>query len=73
MLSSRSTGVLVLLAGLALAPSAPAQQAPAATAGRRHSSREPRAGARVVLPMKGSYVQHPDAFAQLGGFLAAAA
>ena len=32
MLSSRSTGVLVLLAGLALAPSAAAQQAPAAPA-----------------------------------------
>jgi effector-binding domain-containing protein len=25
----------------------------------------------LVLPMKGSYAQHPEAFAQLGGFLAA--
>jgi effector-binding domain-containing protein len=74
MLSSRSTGVLVLLAGLALAASAPAQQAPAAPA-----PAPPAADTQVVkleavhvvvLPMKGSYMQHPDAFARLGGYLA---
>ena len=74
MLSSRSTGVLVLLAGLALAASAPAQQAPAAR--RRHRrpptprSSSSRPCTPLVLPMKGSYMQHPDAFARLGGYLA---
>lgn len=73
MLSSRSTGLLVLLAGLALATSAPAQQAPAAPAPAtpafevRVVSLEPVHA--LVLPMKGSYSQHPDAFAQLGGFI----
>ena len=73
MLSSRSTGVFVLLAGLGLAASASAQQAPTAPA-----PAQPAFEVRViplepvhalVLPMKGSYSQHPDAFAQLGGFL----
>jgi effector-binding domain-containing protein len=74
MISSRSTGVLVLLAGLAIAASVPAQQAPAAPA-----PAPPAADTQVVmlepvhavvLPMKGSYMQHPDAFARLGGYLA---
>jgi len=73
MLSSRSTGVLVLLAGLALASSAPAQQAPAAPAPAKPAfevrvvTLEPVHA--LVLPMKGSYAQHPEAFAQLGAFL----
>jgi effector-binding domain-containing protein len=74
MISSRSTGVLVLLAGIALAASARAQQAPAAPAPAK-----PAADTQVVklepvhavmLPMKGSYMQHPDGFARLGGYLA---
>ena len=73
MISSRSTGVFVLLAGLGLAASASAQQPPTAPA-----PAQPAFEVRVitlepvhvlVLPMKGSYSQHPDAFAQLGGFL----
>jgi effector-binding domain-containing protein len=72
MLSSRSTGVLVLLAGLALAPSAPAQQAPPASAPPAADTQVVKLEAVhvVALPMKGSYTQHPDAFARLGGYLA---
>jgi effector-binding domain-containing protein len=74
MISSRSTGALVLLTGLALAATASAQQAPAAPA-----PAAPAADTQVVklepvhavvLQMKGSYMQHPDAFARLGGYLA---
>ncbi len=74
MISSRSTGVLVLLAGLGLAASAPAQQAPAAPAPAPPVADTQvvklEAVHAVVLPMKGSYMQHPDAFARLGGYLA---
>ena len=68
MISSRSTGVLVLLAGLGLAASAPAQQAAPPAADTQIVKLE--ALHVVVLPMKGSYMQHPDAFGRLGGYLA---
>jgi effector-binding domain-containing protein len=71
----RSTGVLALLS--ALAASAASQQPPAQPAPAPPPAK-PAFEARVitteavhavVLPMKGSYTQHPDAFGRLGGFL----
>jgi len=75
MLAAPSTGLAVLI--VALAASAPAQQSPASPA----DPPQPKPAFEVqvatlepvralVLPMKGSYSQHPDAFGRLGGFLA---
>ncbi len=75
MSAARSTGVVVLLA--ALAASAPAQQPPAPPAAPPQAkpafetqviTLEPAHA--VVLPMKGSYAQHQEAFGRLGGFFA---
>ncbi len=72
---TRVIGALVLLA--ALAASAPAQQpaAPPASAPPAKPAFEVQVTTveaihAVVLPMKGSYMQHPDAFGRLGSFLA---
>ena len=74
MSAARSTGLALLLA--ALAAGASAQQAPAPPAAPPPA--RPAFETQVitvepvhalVLPMKGSYSQHPDAFARLGGFL----
>ena len=74
MSAARSTGLAVLLA--ALAASASAQQAavpPAAPPPAKPAfetqvvTLEPVHA--LVLPMKGSYSQHSDAFGRLGGFL----
>lgn len=75
MLSSRSTAVVVLLAGLALAAGAAAQVPPAAPAPAPGPALDVQvitaeAVHAIVLPMKGSYAQHPDAFGRLGGFIA---
>jgi effector-binding domain-containing protein len=67
----RSIGALALLAGLAV--SASAQQPPAAAPPAKPAFEVQvttvEAVHAVVLPMKGSYMQHPDAFARLGGYL----
>lgn len=71
---ARAIGALVLLA--ALAASAPAQQPPAPPAAAPPAKpafevqvTTVEAVHAVVLPMKGSYMQHPDAFGRLGGYL----
>ena len=75
MFAARSTGLAVLIAALAV--SASAQQSPASPATPPQA--KPAFEVQVVtlepvralvLPMKGSYSQHQDAFGQLGGFLA---
>lgn len=75
MFGARSTGLAVLAAALTV--SATAQQSPASAAPPPPA--KPAFEVQVVtvepvhalvLPMKGSYSQHPDAFGQLGGFLA---
>ena len=75
MSAARSTGLAVLLA--ALAASASAQQAPAPPAAPPPA--KPAFETQVVtveavhalvLPMKGSYALHQDAFGRLSGFLA---
>lgn len=74
MSAPRSTGLALLLA--ALAAGASAQQAPAPPAAQPPA--RPAFETQVitvepvhalVLPMKGSYLQHPDAFGRLGGYL----
>jgi effector-binding domain-containing protein len=72
MSAIRSIGSLVLLA--ALAASASAQQPPAPPAPPARPAFEVKvtnveAVHAIVLPMKGSYMQHPDAFGKLGGYL----
>ena len=75
MSATRSTGFalfsLAALAASALAqaPAPPAAPAPAKPAfGAQVVTTEPVHA--VVLPMKGSYMQHQQAFERLGGFLA---
>jgi effector-binding domain-containing protein len=71
----RSIGALALLA--ALAASASAQQPPAPPVAPAPPAKPAftvevvttAAVHAVVLPMKGSYMQHPDAFARLGTYL----
>jgi effector-binding domain-containing protein len=74
MFAARSTGLAVLI--VALGANAPAQQSPASPATPPQA--KPAFEVQVVtlepvralvLPMKGSYSQHPDAFARIGGFL----
>jgi effector-binding domain-containing protein len=71
---ARSTGLALLLGALAAsalaqAPAPPAAPAPAKPAFETQV-RTLEAVHAVVLPMKGSYSQHPDAFGRLGGFFA---
>jgi effector-binding domain-containing protein len=71
---TRSIGALALLAGLAVgasaqqAPAPPAAPPPAKPAFEVQVSTVEAVHA-VVLPMKGSYLQHPDALSRLGGYL----
>jgi effector-binding domain-containing protein len=72
---ARTTGLALLLAPLATvalagqAPAPPAAQPPAKPAFEAQViTLEPVHA--VVLPMKGSYAQHPEAFGRLSGFLA---
>ena len=71
----RSIGTLALLAALAVSASAqqppapPAAPAPPAKPAFAVQVVTTEAVHAVVLPMKGSYMQHPDAFGRLGGFL----
>jgi effector-binding domain-containing protein len=80
----RSIGALALLAALAVSASAqqppappappPAPPAPPAAPAPAKPAFEVKvtpveAVHAVVLPMKGSYMQHPDAFGKLGGYL----
>ena len=74
MSATRSIGALALLAGLAVGASAQQPAAPPAAAPPAKPAFEVQvttveAVHAVVLPMKGSYMQHPDAFAKLGGYL----
>lgn len=66
----RTARVLVLLGGLALAASASARPAPVPQPAADVEVVTLAAVHAVVLPMKGSYLQHPDAFARLGTYLA---
>jgi len=68
---TRSIGALVVLAGLAVGASAqpPPAAAPPAPPAFDVQVTSVEAVHAVVLPMKGSYMQHPDAFARLGTFL----
>lgn len=52
------------------APSAPAQPAPAAPSAADNKVATTEALHLLVLPMKGSYMQHQSAFERLSGFLA---
>jgi len=71
----RSIGTLALLAALAVSASAqqppapPAAPAPPAKPAFAVQVVTTEAVHAVVLPMKGSYMQHPDAFSRLGGYL----
>jgi effector-binding domain-containing protein len=69
MLVARSTGLAAVIAALAAgaaaqpqpsSPETPAFEVQVATLDPVHA---------IVLPMKGSYTQHPDALGRLGGFL----
>jgi effector-binding domain-containing protein len=69
---ARSTGFALLLVAVtagafAQAPAAPAPPPPAKPAFEARAIVLEAVHA-VVLPMKGSYLQHPDAFAKLGAF-----
>lgn len=69
-----SAGVFVLLAGLAPAALASAPRDAPAPTGAAETTVDPEvvtveAIHAVVLPMKGSYLQHPEAFNRLGGLL----
>lgn len=71
---TRSIGALALLTGLAVSASAQPPPAPPAAAPPAKPAFEVQvttveAVHAVVLPMKGAYMQHPDAFARLGGYL----
>ena len=71
---TRSIGALALLAGLAASasgqqPAAPPAAAPPAPPAFDVQVTTIEAVHAVVLPMKGSYMQHPDAFSRLGGYL----
>jgi DNA gyrase inhibitor GyrI len=71
---TRSIGALAVLAGLAVGASAQQPAAPPAAAPPAKPAFDVQvttvaAVHAVVLPMKGSYMQHPDAFARLGGYL----
>jgi effector-binding domain-containing protein len=77
----RSIGALVVLSALAVgasaqqpppppaAPAAPSQPAPPAKPAFEVQVKTVEAVHAVVLPMKGSYMQHPDAFGRLSGYL----
>jgi effector-binding domain-containing protein len=71
----RSIGALALLAALAVSASAqqppapPAAPAPPAKPAFTVEVVTTEAVHAVVLPMKGSYMQHPDAFGRLGTYL----
>jgi effector-binding domain-containing protein len=72
---ARSAGLALLLAGvaasaLAQAPAPPAAPPPAKPAFEAKAIVLEPVHA-LVLPMKGAYAQHPDAFGKLGAFLAA--
>jgi DNA gyrase inhibitor GyrI len=71
MSATRSIGALGVLAGLAVGASAqpPPPAAPPARPAFEVQVTSVEAVHAVVLPMKGSYMQHPDAFARLGAFL----
>jgi len=79
MTAVRSARVLVLLAALAAGAQAqqpPAQPAPEPTPAPAKPAFEAQvvtteAVHAVVLPMKGSYLQHPEAFGRLGAFISA--
>ena len=73
MSAARSTGFAFLLgafaaSALAQAPAPPAAQPPAKPAFEAQVITLEAVHA-VVVPMKGSYSQHPDAFGRLGAFL----
>jgi effector-binding domain-containing protein len=73
----RSIGALVVFSALAVgasaqqAPAPPAAPAPPSQARPAFEVQVTKVEAihGVVLPMKGSYMQHADAFGRLGGFL----
>jgi effector-binding domain-containing protein len=67
-----SIGTLVVLAAVAASAQAQQPSAPAAPAKPAFDVELKTTEARhvVVLPMKGSYMQHPDAFGRLAGYLA---
>ena len=71
MSTTHSIGALVMVTALAVGASA--QQPPAAAPPAKPAFdvqvTNVEAVHAVVLPMKGSYMQHPDAFARLGAFL----
>jgi effector-binding domain-containing protein len=74
MSTARSTGFALLLGALAAsalaqAPASPAAQPPVKPAFEIQVITLEAVHA-VVLPMKGSYAQHQDAFGRLGGFVA---
>jgi effector-binding domain-containing protein len=71
MSATRSIGAVVVLAGLAVGASAqpPAPAAPPAKPAFEVQVTSFEAVHAVVLPMKGSYMQHPDALGRLGAFL----
>jgi effector-binding domain-containing protein len=68
---ARTTAALVSFGSFALVAGASAQQSPAPAAPPAFETQvltvEPIHA--MVLPMKGSYLQHPDAFARLGTYL----
>jgi effector-binding domain-containing protein len=75
---TRAIGALVLLAALAAPASAQQPPAPPAPPAAPAPAAKPAFDVKVttvdaahviVLPMKGSYMQHPDAFGRLGGYL----
>jgi len=71
---ARSIATLALVAAAAVSASAQQPPAPPASAPPPQPAFDvqvttPQAVHAVVLPMKGSYMQHPDAFGRLGGYL----
>lgn len=74
MSTARSMGVVALLAALAASASAQPPAAPPAAPPPAKPAFEVKVMTSepvhaVVLPMKGSYAQHQEAFGRLGGFL----
>jgi effector-binding domain-containing protein len=67
---ARSTAALVASAALSAAATAQQPPAPPAKPAFDVEVKTTPAVRAVVLPMKGSYMQHPEAFGQLGGYLA---
>jgi effector-binding domain-containing protein len=70
---ARSTATLVALAAISASAAAQQPQAPAAppaTPAFEVQVKTTQPLHAVVLSMKGSYLQHPEAFGRLGGYLA---